>query len=87
VLSDARAASRPADHPTSARWPAWPLLVIVAGVLWPLEIASRRFTPPAPRLPTTLRRRAAAGEAETDRRSETADRLLEAARSRRSSRR
>jgi uncharacterized membrane protein len=78
VLDDARLASRPADHPTEARWPAWPLLVILAGILWPVEIASRRFTPPATLLPRLPSRPDRASQT----RSATADRLLAAARSR-----
>jgi Ca-activated chloride channel family protein len=86
VLDDPRQIVRPADHPTAARWPAWPFLVILAGALWPLEIASRRFAPPAP---TLLKTRVRVGQQDVGRRvsepeSATADRLLAAARSRRS---
>ncbi len=81
VLDDARQAARAADHPTSARWPAWPLLVIIAALTWPLEIASRRFTPPVVGLSIRrLRRTAAATPSETH---GATDRLLERARSRR----
>jgi hypothetical protein len=55
VLDDAAQAVRPAEHATAARWPAWPALVILAGILWPLEIASRRFTTPAATLTSRLR--------------------------------
>jgi Mg-chelatase subunit ChlD len=79
VLGDARQATRPADHPTEARWPAWPLLIVLAGILWPLEIAARRFSPPPLALPNRPRSR----PRPVDSRSATADRLLTAARSRR----
>jgi len=82
VLDEARQAARPADHPTSARWPAWPLLAVLAALTWPLEIASRRFTPPSPSLP---RRTGTTppGSPEAAAAPATADRLLERARSRR----
>jgi hypothetical protein len=87
VLDDARQATRPPDHPTAARWPAWPLLVILAGLTWPLEIASRRFTPPSPNLilqRAWLRPRPAATQAAAeDSNNATADRLLDRLRSRR----
>jgi uncharacterized membrane protein len=81
VLDDARQAARRADHPTSARWPAWPVLVILAALTWPLEIASRRFTPPTLGLP--IRRRRATSDSIPTETNPTTDRLLERARSRR----
>jgi uncharacterized membrane protein len=89
VLDDPRLASRPAEHPTEARWPAWPLLLILAGALWPLEIASRRFTPPSPFVlggrsrPRNDSPPPVTGPVDENT-SGTTDRLLEAARSRRS---
>jgi uncharacterized membrane protein len=81
VLDSPRQASRAAEHATQARWPAWPLLVVLAGILWPIEIAVRRFSPPPLllALPNRSRSRPPAVEAK----SATADRLLAAARSRR----
>jgi Mg-chelatase subunit ChlD len=80
VLDAARLASRPAEHPTQARWPAWPFLVVVAGILWPIEIAVRRFSPPPLALPSRPRSQP---RTTMDPTSATADRLLTAARSRR----
>ena len=88
VLDTAADATRPAEHPTAARWPAWPLLVVFAGVLWPLEIASRRFSAPAP-LPALVSRvrtfAPARRRADTDEPPPvtTADHLLARKRSRR----
>jgi uncharacterized membrane protein len=93
VLDDARQAARPAEHPTSARWPAWPVLVILAALTWPLEIASRRFTPPPvgfsirrPRMivaSATSRTTTEPTSLEPEPSNPTTDRLLERARSRR----
>jgi Mg-chelatase subunit ChlD len=80
VLENAHLASRPAEHPTQARWPAWPLLIVLAGMLWPIEIAARRFSPPPLALPNRPRSQP---HVTTDPTSATADRLLTAARSRR----
>ncbi|TAK31214.1 MAG: VWA domain-containing protein [Chloroflexota bacterium] len=53
VLREPGEAVRPADRPAVARWPLAPLLLILAALLWPLEIASRRLILPsvATRLP------------------------------------
>ena len=85
VLDDARRASRPTDHPTAARWSAWPLLVVLAALLWPLEIATRRFTPPPPRFPSPFRLGGSPPPVEPPISAPpgTADRLLERARNRR----
>ncbi|MEX2284242.1 MAG: VWA domain-containing protein [Gemmatimonadota bacterium] len=55
VLSDPLAAMREPDAPAVARWPLAPLLLVLAAITWPLEIASRRL--PRPPLPAWLRRR------------------------------
>nr|MDA8220034.1 VWA domain-containing protein [Dehalococcoidales bacterium] len=47
VLTDVAEVVSPPTQPTMARWPAWPLLLLLAGILWPLEIASRRLALPA----------------------------------------
>ncbi|MPZ14743.1 MAG: VWA domain-containing protein [Chloroflexi bacterium] len=48
LLGDPTAAVALADRPALARWPAWPLLLILAALTWPLEIAARRLGIPAP---------------------------------------
>ena len=45
VLDDPAQAVRPADHPAIARWPLWQLLLTLAALCWPVEIASRRLLP------------------------------------------
>jgi secreted protein with Ig-like and vWFA domain/uncharacterized membrane protein len=57
VLTDAVAAMRQPDAPAVARWPLAPLLLVLAALAWPLEIASRRL--PRPALPAWLQRRIA----------------------------
>jgi Ca-activated chloride channel family protein len=81
LLDNAAQAVRPADNPTAARWPAWPLLVILAAICWPLEIASRRVSMATPqrRLPTPSPRRPSEEITEA---ATTTDRLLERKRSR-----
>jgi len=46
VLADPAEAMRPPDQPTAARWPLAGLLLILAAVGWPLEIAARRLSIP-----------------------------------------
>ena len=59
VLEDAVLAVRRAEEARVSRWDLAPLLLVLAALLWPLEIASRRFTsitlPPWLRLPWSLR--------------------------------
>jgi Ca-activated chloride channel family protein len=81
LLDDPTQAVRPAEHATAARWPAWPLLVILAAMLWPLEIAARRFAAPTPRLRFPARSRPAAPPVPTQAET-TTDRLLARKRSR-----
>ena len=86
VLDDPVQAVRPAEHATPSRWPLWPVLVVLAAVLWPLEIATRRFLPPAIRLPARPAPSSVASSpdsASEDAPASTTDRLLEAKRARR----
>lgn len=46
VLEDAAQAMAAARRTAVARWPAWPLLLMLAALFWPLEIASRRLAVP-----------------------------------------
>jgi Mg-chelatase subunit ChlD len=54
VLSDPAESMRPPDVPAAAHWPAAELLLILAALCWPLEVAARRLSVPmgvlAPRL-------------------------------------
>jgi Ca-activated chloride channel homolog len=43
ILRDAAAAVRPPEQPAISRWSVAPLLLVLAAVAWPLEIASRRL--------------------------------------------
>jgi Ca-activated chloride channel family protein len=54
LLEDAAAAVRPPEQPAVTRWSLAPLLIILAAIAWPLEIASRRL--PALPLPVWVRR-------------------------------
>lgn len=47
VLEDAADAVRPPDRPSAARWPLAPLLLVLAAIAWPLDVASRRLPPPS----------------------------------------
>ncbi len=47
VLDAADQLPSSAPRTAVAGWPAWPLLLLLAALLWPLEIASRRFLMPA----------------------------------------
>jgi Ca-activated chloride channel family protein len=47
VLTDPAEAVAPAQRPAVARWPLWPLLLMLASLGWPLEIAFRRFAVPS----------------------------------------
>lgn len=46
VLESVEQALTPAARTAVARWPAWPPLLVLAALFWPLEIASRRLTVP-----------------------------------------
>jgi hypothetical protein len=46
VLASADEAMRPPDAPAAVRWPAAGLLLVLAALFWPLEIASRRLAVP-----------------------------------------
>ena len=50
MLGSAEEAMRPAERAAVARWPLAPLLLALAALAWPLEIAARRLTLPAARL-------------------------------------
>ncbi|HEY8475552.1 MAG TPA: VWA domain-containing protein, partial [Chloroflexota bacterium] len=73
VLTDPVEGVQPAQRSAVARWPLWPLLLTLAALLWPLEIAARRLALPplAARLP--LPRRAAAPRAEAGELSPSSD--------------
>jgi len=47
VLAEGAQAVEPPARPAVARWPLSPLLLVLAALLWPLEIASRRLVVPA----------------------------------------
>ena len=66
VLDSLEQAMQPSNRTAVARWPAWPLLLALAALFWPLEIASRRLLLPAVSawLPARRRRH---GDAETGR--------------------
>lgn len=59
VLDDPIQAVEPARKAATARWPVSPLLLVLAALFWPLEIASRRLLIPAAAtwLPIMARRR------------------------------
>jgi Ca-activated chloride channel homolog len=46
ILADAAEAMRPPDAAAATRWPAAELLLVLAALCWPLEIAARRLTVP-----------------------------------------
>ena len=46
VLEDASQAVAESAGSAVARWPAWPALLVLAALFWPLEIASRRLSVP-----------------------------------------
>jgi hypothetical protein len=73
VLADPVEGVQPAQRSAMARWPLWPLLLAVAALLWPLEIAARRLALPplAARLP--LPRRAVVPSAEAGEASPSSD--------------
>jgi hypothetical protein len=50
VLADAAEAMRPPDEAAAARWPAAQLLLVLAAICWPLEIAARRLSIPTAEL-------------------------------------
>jgi hypothetical protein len=47
VLGDAGAALLPVPRQAVARWPLMPLLLVLAALAWPLEIAARRLALPS----------------------------------------
>ena len=57
VLDDASQLVAPGQGSAVARWPAGPLLLILAALLWPLEIASRRLVVPVAGRVAALRER------------------------------
>lgn len=58
VLDDPAEAVAPSQRPAVSRWPAAPLLLILAALMWPLEIASRRLVVPVAAHMAALRERA-----------------------------
>ena len=65
VLAEAAEAAVPSPRSAVARWPAWPLLIGLAALCWPLEIASRRLAMPAVRWQPAFGRRPVPGGAGT----------------------
>jgi Ca-activated chloride channel homolog len=63
VVGDPAELMATAQRSADARWPAGPLLLILAALLWPLEIASRRLVVPVAGRLAALRERAALGQA------------------------
>src|SRR5206468_4801306 len=47
VLTEPAEAVAPAERTAVAGWPAGPFLLVLAALLWPLEIAARRLSLPA----------------------------------------
>ncbi len=64
VLDSPEQAMEPPNRTAVARWPAWPLLLALAALFWPVEIASRRLLLPAISAWLPARRRGS-GEVET----------------------
>ncbi len=56
VLTNAADAMRPPDAAAAARWPVAELLLVLAALCWPLEIAARRLSVPASAWVRTARR-------------------------------
>jgi Ca-activated chloride channel homolog len=90
IVGDPAELMAAAQRSAAARWPAGPLLLILAALLWPLEIASRRLVVPVAGQLAALRERAGRGapDGEKGRRGDgekvaaapavgTAERLLE----------
>src|SRR5207237_1445857 len=48
VLTEALDAVAPPARASVARWLAWPTLLLIAVLLWPVEIAARRLALPHP---------------------------------------
>jgi hypothetical protein len=57
VLQDSVDAVRKPDQARSSRWSLAALLIVLAAIAWPFEVASRRL--PAPAMPRWLRERLA----------------------------